>query len=247
MQTRPPHRRCTTENGRSRFGCRLSSTVVDGTGERISKVLETTLNPLGFFHYLASAHRLLILERMPSSSRYIRALIPPTLVISAGLAVTGCDDTTTKNVDGVIDADGYALFAVDNDRQQRDDVTVTVREADPGATYVLLYSPTAPRDVGWFQFDPSTKSRCGGDTGPHCEVPSFGYMVDFAKVPEGAAEITLRDERCGCDADNKGSSWTGHWAVMRVERTQRTNKITFDVKTVKVSSFATEPNVKQLQ
>jgi hypothetical protein len=170
------------------------------------------------------------------------------LLVVCGLAAVGCvEDEESAKVAGTIKSDGYALFVVDNDRQQRNDVTVTVREADPGTTYVLLYSESAPKDVGWFLFDPTTKSRCGGDTGPHCEVPSFGFMVDVAKVPEGATEVTLRDERCGCDADSSGSSWTGHWAVMRIERTSRTNQVTFDVKALKVKDFAVEPEIRQLQ
>lgn len=176
-----------------------------------------------------------------------RALVSQAaLLLLTAAGAAGCDDTSTKKVDVTMKADGYALFAVDNDRQQRDDVTVTVREADPGATYVLLYSPEAPTEVGWFQFDPSSKSRCGGDTGPHCEATKSAYMVDFIKVPEGATEVTLRDERCGCDA-NKSDGWIGHWAVMRIERTTRTNKITFDVKAIKVKDFASEPEIKQLQ
>ena len=153
----------------------------------------------------------------------------------------------SASVDGTISSDGYALFAVDNDRQQRNDVAVTVTDADPGATYVLLYSSRAPKNVGWFLFDPKSKSRCGGDTGPHCEVPGFGHLVDVVTVPEGATEITLRDERCGCDADRYRSPWSGHWAVMRVERTNRTNKVRFDVDALKVKDYAVEPDIKQLQ
>lgn len=170
------------------------------------------------------------------------------LALTTSVGLFGCDiDSAKASADGTIAADGYALFAVDNERQQRNDVTVTVSDADPGATYVLLYSDKAPRNVGWFLFDPSTKSRCGGDTGPHCEVSGFGHMVDFVKVPEGATQVTLRDERCGCDADHDSRSWTGHWAVMRVERTNRTNKVKFDVEALKVKDFASEPDIEQLQ
>lgn len=164
------------------------------------------------------------------------------------LAAVGCvNDEEGASVDGTIKSDGYALFSVDNDRQQRNDVTVTVRDADPSATYVLLYSASAPKNVGWFLFDPNTTSRCGGDTGPHCEVPGFGYMVDTIKVPEGATEVTLRDDRCGCDGDNYRSGWTGHWAVMRIERTNRENGVRFDVQARKVKDYAIEPQIEQLQ
>jgi hypothetical protein len=176
-----------------------------------------------------------------------RAFFP--FVFALGLSsLVGCfDDEERASVDGIIHEDGYALFSVDNDRQQRNDVTVTVRDADPNTTYVLLYSGSAPRNAGWFLFDPATKSRCGGDTGPHCEVAGFGYMVDVAKVAEGSSEVVLRDERCGCDADHDGRQWTGHWAVMRIERTQRTNRVTFDVHALKVKDYAVEPDIEQLQ
>jgi hypothetical protein len=176
------------------------------------------------------------------------APLPSILLVMLGLTAVGCvEDEENAKVDGTIKADGYALFAVDNDRQQRNDVTVTVRDADPGSTYVLLYSEGAPKSVGWFLFDPTTRSRCGGETGPHCEVPEFGHMVDFVTVPEGETEVTLRDERCGCDADSSAESWTGHWAVMRVERTNRTNQFSFDVKALKVKDFVAVPEIKQLQ
>jgi hypothetical protein len=175
-------------------------------------------------------------------------LLPAILLSLAGLLAIGCvEDNESASISGTINSDGYALFSVDNDRQQRNDVTVTVKDADPGSTYVLLYSESAPKNVGWFLFDPAAKSRCGGDTGPHCEVPGFGYMVDTLKVPEGATEITLRDDRCGCDADHHRSGWTGHWAVMRVERTNRENQVTFDVQAHKVKDYAIEPQIQQLQ
>ncbi|MBX3208785.1 MAG: hypothetical protein KF764_27380 [Labilithrix sp.] len=167
-------------------------------------------------------------------------------VVAASAA--GCvNDEESAKADGTMKSDGYALFAVENSRQQRNDVTVTVRDADAGATYVLLYSEGAPRNVGWFLFDPNARSRCGGSTGPHCEVAGFGYMVDVVKVAEGSTEVVLRDERCGCDADSDEKSWTGHWAVMRVERTDRTNAVTFDVRALKVSGYASEPKIDQLQ
>jgi hypothetical protein len=170
------------------------------------------------------------------------------LVSSLAVAVVGCvEDTESASVSGTINSDGYALFSVDNDRQQRNDITVTVRDADPAATYVLIYSAAAPKNVGWFLFDPASKSRCGGETGAHCEIPGFGYMVDSITVPEGATEVTLRDDRCGCDADHYKSGWTGHWAVMRIERTNRENKVTFDVQALKVKDYAIEPQIEKLQ
>ena len=156
-------------------------------------------------------------------------------------------DEESASITATMKSDGYALFSVDNDRQQRNDVTVTVKDVDPGSTYVLLYATSAPKNVGWFLFDPSTKSRCGGDVGPHCEVPGFGYMVDTVRVPDGATEITMRDDRCGCDADESHEGWTGHWAVMRVERTNRENTVTLDVRAHKVKDFADEPKILQLQ
>jgi hypothetical protein len=178
----------------------------------------------------------------------VQSLLPAAFLVMTSLGVSGClEDKESTKIDGTLKSDGYALFAVENDRQQRNDVTVTIADADPGATYVLLYASAAPKNAGWFLFDPSTKSRCGGDPGSHCEVPGFGYMVDVVKVPEGSTTVTLRDGQCGCDADDSSSSWTGHWAVMRIERTNRTNKVRFDVQALKVKDYALEPQVEQLQ
>lgn len=176
--------------------------------------------------------------------RIPKRLLPCLVLVTLA---AGCQEPfEERSIDGTLGVDGYALFAVENDRQQRNDVAVTVSDADPGATYVLLYSERAPRNVGWFLFDPRSVERCGGDTGRHCEVPGYGYMVDALTVPEGATEITLRDERCGCDAD-RNSGWTGHWAVMRVERSRRVNPVHIDVRTIKIRGYATEPDVEQLQ
>jgi hypothetical protein len=191
--------------------------------------------------------------RMPKpmascSSRVRNVVTIAFLSCAIGVTAVGCtNDEEHTVVDTTMNADGYALFAVDNDRQQRNDLSIVVRDVDPGATYVLLYSDKAPTNVGWFLFDPNDKTRCGGDIGPHCEVAGYGYMVDVLKVREGTKEITLRDGRCGCDADRYRSSWTGHWAVMRVERTNRTNPVTVDVWAKRVKDYAVEPEVKQLQ
>lgn len=186
---------------------------------------------------------------MSASASWSRSFVASALFLAlTSLGAVGCvADTANASIDGTFRSDGYALFAVENDRQQRNDVTVTITDADPGSTYVLLYSSRAPKNVGWFLFDPSTTSRCGGDTGPHCEVPGFGHMVDVVTVPENATTVSLRDARCGCDADRHGSSWTGHWAVMRIERTKRPNQVRFEVEAKKVKDYAVEPHVDQLQ
>lgn len=170
------------------------------------------------------------------------------LVLATFVSLAACnDEEESASLHGTLRSDGYALFSVENGRQQRNDVTVAVKDADPGATYVLLFSPNAPKNVGWFQFDPTSKSRCGGSTGPHCEVSGYGYVVDVMTVTEGASEVILRDDRCGCDADNQSKRWTGHWAVMRVERTDRPNGLFFHVAATKVKSHVDEPKVEQLQ
>lgn len=171
------------------------------------------------------------------------------LALSLVSLTVACDEEKDeKSRDGTMKSDGYALFSVDNPRQQRDDVTVIVSDVDPGATYVLIYSAGAPKNTGWFLFDPDSRDRCGGDTGPHCEIPdSYGHMVDKVTVPAGATSITLRDQRCGCDANRSNDDWTGHWAVMRVERTNRENKINFFVRAGKIDLFTDTPEISQLQ
>ena len=178
------------------------------------------------------------------------ARLAPVLVLAALAAstVVGCNDPQEHaELDGTMKSDGYALFAVDNNRQQRDDVTLRVKNADPGATYVLIYSDQAPASAGWFALDLGSVSRCGGDLGPHCSIPGgFGYLVDYAKVAEGETEVVLRDDRCGCDASNISKDWTGHWAVMRIERTDKPNDVKLDVWAKELSSYATKPDIEQL-
>lgn len=163
-------------------------------------------------------------------------------------AAAGCDiDEEHKSLDATMKADGYALFAVENNRQQRNDVSIKVKDAEPNATYALIYSESAPVSSGWFQLDLNGKVRCGTVIGSHCEIPAgHGYLVDWVKVPEGASEIVLRDERCGCDEKNEDKAWTGHWAVLRVERTNTEDQLTVDVNVKAVKSIATEPDIHQL-
>lgn len=170
--------------------------------------------------------------------------------IVALLAATavGCErDEEHAQLDATMKSDGYALFSVDNNRQQRNDVTIKIKDAEPGSTYALLYSPDAPTSAGWFALDVNAKSRCGGDLGPHCDIGrGHGYLVDWIKVAEGTTEITLRDDRCGCDARNDSKSWTGHWAVIRVERTNTEDQLQVDVWTKPLEIIATEPEISQL-
>lgn len=171
-----------------------------------------------------------------------------SIVAVLAASAVGCEpDEEHSSLDATMKSDGYALFAVDNNRQQRNDVTVKVKDAEPNATYALIYSPNAPTSSGWFQLDVNAKSRCGGDVGPHCDIGSgFGYLVDWIKVPEGKTEVTLRDDRCGCDARNDSKAWTGHWAVMRIERTNTEDQLQVDVWTKPIESIATEPEITQL-
>jgi hypothetical protein len=176
----------------------------------------------------------------------LRRFLPAFVVLSLGCHT----DDDVGSIDGALHADGYALFSVDNDRQQRNDVVITVRNVRPGETYVLLYSKAAPKAVGWFAFDPATTSRCGGDEGDHCRVGDYGWLIDTVRVPAGANDITFRDQRCGCNADRESEDWTGHWAVMRIERgtlTTPESPIHFEASARKVEGFTVEPDITQLQ
>lgn len=185
---------------------------------------------------------------MAHDRRLTPAVTLAALALAAASTLVGCvDKEEHAQLDATMKSDGYALFAVDNTRQQRNDVSIKVKDAEPGATYALLYSPEPPTSAGWFQLDVTSRSRCGGDLGPHCEIQGgFGYLVDFVKVPEGSSEITLRDARCGCDAKNDSKSWTGHWAVMRIERTNKPNQMTVDVWAKAIKDFSNEPDITQL-
>lgn len=176
------------------------------------------------------------------------------LSLAAATFAAGClDEEEHASKDGSLNADGYALFEVENDRQQRNDVTVRIKQPDPDATYVLFYSPDPPKNVGWFQFDPSTRSRCGGDVGPHCQVGDYGYMVDVVKAgpndpAKGSpAEVVLRDDRCGCDGDEDWREWKGYWAVLRVERLNHANAVAIEVTARAIEDYAEEPEIEQLE
>jgi hypothetical protein len=189
---------------------------------------------------------------MPSLRPRLAALASRLAALTAlavlPVAVVGCVEREEHaGLDATMKSDGYALFEVENERQQRNDVVVSVGDEDEGATYVLIYSNAPPRNVGWFLFDPSSTERCGGDIGRHCEIPGYGWLVDVAVVQAGAEQVTLRDDRCGCDADHQDRDWSGYWAVMRVDRPGRENPIRFDVWAKAVKSHADEPKVRQLQ
>lgn len=181
-------------------------------------------------------------------TRIVPAAVLACLAAVSASSLVGCvDDQEHAQLDATMKSDGYALFAVENHRQQRNDVSIRIKDAEPGATYALLYSPDAPGSAGWFQLDVNSRSRCGGDLGPHCEIQGgFGYLVDWIKVPDGTTEITLRDDRCGCDAKNESRSWTGHWAVMRIERTNKPNQMTVDVWAKTIKDISSEPDITQL-
>jgi hypothetical protein len=182
---------------------------------------------------------------MPLPSRFFPVLV---LAAAAATSAVGCvNKEELSTLDATIKSDGYALFAVNNEQQQRNDFIVKVKNPDPNSTYVLFYSPDTPGTAGWFLFDPAGRERCGGDLGEHCKVGEYGYMVDYKKAGEGAQEIILRDDRCGCDANNTSKHWTGHWAVMRVERTNKENQVTVDVWAKAIKDFANDVSIDQLQ
>ena len=58
----------------------------------------------------------------------------------------------------------------------------------------------------------------------------------------------LRDERCGCGDDND-RDWTGHWAVMRIDRTpEHADTISFHVDALKNDGdWTSTPDISRLQ
>jgi hypothetical protein len=180
--------------------------------------------------------------------------IAPSFLAFAPLALSGAGcmhETEFTHFDGEIRQDGYALFEIKNDRAQHDDVVVHVGGVDPGTRYVLLYSDRAPASSGWFQLDPSTRSRCGGSPGPHCDVgDGFGFMVDVVTVPEGKSDVVLRHGVCSCDGDpdeRRNREWSAYYAVMRVERTGKTQFVKVEVTAREVDGYAETPTIHQLQ
>ena len=180
-----------------------------------------------------------------SLPRFLSVLFLGSMAAFTAVGCVNKEELTTG--DFTLKSDGYALFAVTNEQQQRNDFIAKVKNPEPGQTYVLFYSPDPPGSAGWFAFDPNSKERCGGDLAEHCKVGDFGYLVDFKKAPEGAAEVVLRDDRCGCDANNENKRWTGHWAVMRLERTNKELPITVDVWAKAIKDFANDVSIDQLQ
>lgn len=180
--------------------------------------------------------------------RPLRLLGLATLLLAASL-LGGCtSDVESARFDGSLREDGYALFKIDSERQQQTDLVVRITNAEPGARYVLMYSGAAPRSTGWFAIDLDRVSRCGGSTGPHCEVPDgFGYLVDAATAGDDAGAIELRHDVCACDGDDENESWSAWYAVMRVERTGQTSPVHVEVVATKVRGWADEPEIRQLQ
>ena len=149
----------------------------------------------------------------------------------------GCADPDFVRVDATMKSDGYALFSVDSDRE-RHDVAVTIRDPDPNATYVLIHSEREPTNVGWFRLEAPVSpwacrtvlgpDRCIDDIGavPGRELIGYGVVIESVKVPAKGASVTLRGQSTHCTAECNGKSY---WAVMRVERTDRSTPIQLDV------------------
>lgn len=186
-----------------------------------------------------------------------------TFRFAALLALTalaaGCSQTSDRTINTTIHSD-YALFQVENDQAQRNDVAVTLNDVEPGSQYVLFFAPDAPHDTGWFQFDPSQLQTCGSMIGPHCEAPGYGYMVDVLTAQPGQTSLTLRDERSSHDiydddpswdawgGDPNDDAWTGRWAVMRIVRTDADAPVTFHVQAIAHDDDLVDPpTAKQLQ
>ena len=182
-----------------------------------------------------------------------RSSLPSALILLFGFCAAssvGCTAEERASLDATMSSDGYALFSVENDTEQDNRVSVVVKDADPGATYVLIYAGDAPVNTGWFLFDPGATSPCTGSSlEKRCDIPGYGYLVDVVKAPPDGSEITLSDRnRCHeCSWDRDQSNWTGHWAVMRVERTERSHRLSFAVVAKHDDSFAHEPEIRQLQ
>lgn len=142
-----------------------------------------------------------------------------TLAIALGCA--GCEvDHERSDFDTTMNADGYALVEVENEDARENDVTITVRDADPGATYALLYSHESPRFVGWFQLDPASP-KCGSELRERCEVQGYGHVVDLRRVLPGTTEVALR----GRSEHDDSETWRSYWAVLRIEPTNRPNTV----------------------
>lgn len=176
-------------------------------------------------------------------------LLSRVLPVAGLLLLAACGGTDQKTVTRPMNADGYSLFEVQNDNQQRNAVTVTLENLTPNTSYVLLYTQNQPDNAGWFAIDPDTLKACS-TSNVQCSIPGYGDLVDVATVAPNTNTLTLHDDRCGCggDDDDSEDDWTGHWAVMRVEQAPSPATIRFHVEAVSVhDNWTTTPDITQLQ
>lgn len=174
-------------------------------------------------------------------------------VFGSLLTLAGCAaherDALTR-VDATLGADGYALFEVDSRDPQSTEMIVRVRDAEPGTTYALVFAAEAPASAGWFELDltgPHATLPCAGDVlGPACELPQgFGWLVDVGEAPPDGGTVVLRSERH--EGEKEHDAQTTHWAVLRVERTGKQNRLLLDVWGKEGrSGRANEPTVRQI-
>lgn len=137
-------------------------------------------------------------------------------LVLAASSLLACDVETSARLDATMKDDGYSLFLIDNDRQQQTDATFVVSGGTPGATYALMYSPTAPPHAGWFALSPDAR-QCSSTEGDYCWTSDgAGYLVDRARAAEDGT-VVLRHTACGCDADHETRDWYAYYAVMRVD------------------------------
>jgi hypothetical protein len=166
------------------------------------------------------------------------------------LAACDLHDDQLTRVDATMGSDGYALFEVSNRDPQGTEMIVHVRDAEPNATYALVFAADAPASAGWFELDlvgPRAPLPCAGDVlAPACRLPrGFGWLVDVARAPAAGGTVVLHSERREDETEHDGMK--GHWAVLRVERTGKQGCLSLEVWGKEGrTGRANEPAVRQL-
>jgi len=152
-----------------------------------------------------------------------------TLVLVA-LSQTACKKDEASQVWSIpVDDGGYALVRAEVPQDHDLRVKVTIEDAEPGETYVLLHrAGNGPSRVGWVDlsaFADRARDCARRDVdGSACDPQGAGRFVSVATAGSGVVELSHVASRCDDDDDD---DCTAHYAILSLKRLSSARRASF--------------------